>query len=200
MARINFAGDRIGYIVRGKSDADHDPSVFKQHADCVLSSGTCVGFFGEGRGWSFGSSDSTGGPSSSGSSGFGMRGTVYDMDLLKQNRLPYVNAFVAQAYGIQSTLLVINTTQKLAQAFDAEWESMQANPPSFWILGANCSTRASRAFRRSGILSGGIPGLDTPNNLYKQLVQTLGHQTESHSGYIGFEEANQGYTVVVQGA
>ena len=68
------------------------------------------------------------------------------------------------------------------------------------MLGLNCSTRASGAFVYAGILKGGIPGLDTPNNLYKQIIWRKKDQTTSHSGYIGFipKSDKSGFDLVVE--
>lgn len=188
MARLIFAGEHVGLIVRGKTSATHNPGVMEQHADCILSDGSCVGFFGEGRDGSSGSS---------GSAGLNMRGVVYDMDGLRQNRPYYIDGALARGYNVVSTVLSIFVGTSQAQAFDQAWASLAANPPSFWLAGANCSTRASGAFKTAGILSGGIPGLDTPDHLYDQLVATLGNVCSSHSGYVGFTPANNGYDVTI---
>jgi hypothetical protein len=52
-----FSGDQVGLIVRGKKSHAHKPDVMEQHADCILSNGAPVGFFGEGNN---GSSNSIG--------------------------------------------------------------------------------------------------------------------------------------------
>lgn len=188
MPRLTFSGDAVGLIVRGMTGPTHDPGVMEQHADCILSNGSCVGFFGEGRDGSSGAS---------GSVGLNLRGTVYDMDSLARHRPYYIDASTARAYGVHSTVLVLRVGAALAAAFDAAWSGMAEDPPSFWLAGANCSTRASGAFRESGILSGGIPGLDTPVHLYRQLQTTLGPRAQSHSGFVGFERSGAGYAVVV---
>jgi hypothetical protein len=54
------------------------------------------------------------------------------------------------------------------------------------LLGNNCSTHASDAFIAAGITNKGIPGLDTPNNLFKQLV-AIRKKAKSYSGHIGFK-------------
>jgi hypothetical protein len=63
---------------------------------------------------------------------------------------------------------------------------MRTSPGSFNIVGDNCSTHASKAFIDAGILTDGIPGLDTPDNLYRQLVTKLPGKTTTMTGYIGF--------------
>lgn len=190
MTKLIFSGEHVGLVVRGKTSAEHSPGVMAQHADCIISNGACVGFFGEGRDGSSGSS---------GKSGLNMKGVVYDMDGLAKARPYYTDGRLAATAGVVSTVLYLHVGTEKAKAFDAVWEELQADPPSFWLAGANCSTRASGAFKKSNILSSGIPGLDTPDHLYKQLVKTMGAKATSYSGYVGFEKANSGYTVAVTG-
>lgn len=184
---LTFPGDKIGLIVRGKTSATHDPDLMAQHADCIISDGSCIGFYGEGAGLS----------GSGGALGLGMRGTVYDMSELAKHRPYYTDGALAKGYGVVSTVLAITVGTRQAKAFDAAWAALDAHPPDFWIVGANCSTRAAGVFRTAGILAGGLPGLDTPNNLYEQLVATLGHKCTSHSGYVGFTSGGSGYNVTV---
>lgn len=47
-----FTGNSVGLIVRGKCSQEHHPDNLDQHADCVLSNGAPIGFFGEGGGLS----------------------------------------------------------------------------------------------------------------------------------------------------
>jgi hypothetical protein len=194
-----FGGDRIALIVRGKTSADHDPGLMEQHADCALSTGAPMGFFGEASdGGSAGRAPSSFGGShraSTGKSngvGLGMAGIVYDLELLRRNRPFYVDVATARGYGVVSTVLLIAVTPTEAAAFDKAWADMKANPGSFQILGWNCSTHASQAFRRAGILANGIPGLDTPNNLYKQLSREKAGKVTSVTGYVGFAVAGGG--------
>jgi len=79
-----------------------------------------------------------------------------------------------------------------AKAFAQSWNAMKSHPGSFNIIGDNCSTHASKAFIEAGVLPGGIPGLDTPNNLYQQLASTLPGKTSSISGYLGFIKRSTG--------
>src|SRR5919109_2095929 len=44
---VTFNGSTVGLIVRGKSGPAHHPGVMEQHADCILSDGSPMGFFGE---------------------------------------------------------------------------------------------------------------------------------------------------------
>ena len=59
----------------------------------------------------------------------------------------------------------------------------------FNLVGRNCSTRAWQAFEHAGIVSTSMPGLDTPDNLYRQLKH-FRKNTTSYSGYIGFLKEN----------
>ena len=202
-----FGGDRVALIVRGKTGADHSPGLMEQHADCVLSTGAPVGFFGEASdGGSTGRAPSSVGGSGRGSVGksngvgMGMAGVVYDMEKLRQHRPYYVDLGMARGYGVVSTVLFVQVSAAEAMAFDKAWAEMARDPGSFQIVGWNCSTHASQAFRKAGILSGGIPGLDTPNNLYLQLVRERAGKTTSASGYVGFKASGAGYMLTIDPA
>ena len=68
-------------------------------------------------------------------------------------------------------------------------DSMLANISSFTDSYAAISIRQR-----------GIPGLDTPNNLYKQLKAERADRCTSHSGYVGFQIAGNGYSLRVSDA
>lgn len=127
-----------------------------------------------------------------------MRGTVYDMEKLSQNRPYYIDGALAKGSGVISGVLAIQVGEVAAKAFDAAWDEVSKNPPSFWLAGANCSTRAAGVFKTAGILVGGIPGLDTPNNLFKQLATVHAGKCWSYFGYVGFQKSNSGYRVTIE--
>ncbi len=183
--QFTFAGDKVALIVRGKISHEHEPSKLEQHADCALSNGSPVGFFGEGN------------DASSNASGMGMQGVVYDLQALSRKRAPYVDGKIAQAMGVKSTVLFVPVSAAEALAFDAAWAAIGKAPGSFQILGGNCSTHASQAFRKAGLLSGGIPGLDTPNHLYQQLCFEKAGKVSTISGYVGFTAHGKGYMLSV---
>lgn len=186
---IVFAGDKVALIVRGKTSAEHSPGKLEQHADCVRSDGSPVGYFGEGgEGSGYITSAVL----------IGIRGEVYDMEGFKRHRPYYVDATLARGYGVVSTALVVRVSRAQADRFDDYWDRLTDDPGTFRLLGKNCSTRASGAFRYAGILAGGIPGLDTPDNLYKQLVRERPDFCESYSGYIGFATAGTNLAMVVE--
>ncbi|MBP7790634.1 MAG: hypothetical protein KA024_02290 [Zoogloea sp.] len=175
----------------------------EQHADCVLSNGAPIGFFGSGNFGSSGGSSSGIGESSknsansSNSTGFGMTGVVYDYSSLSRIRANYVDAMIARGTRTISTVLFIMTSASEALAFDKAWSDLTKDPGLFNILGWNCATHASSAFRSAGILSGGIPGLDTPNNLYLQLCREKAGKVSIASGYVGFSKYMSGYMLTV---
>ena len=177
--RMSFtSGDKIGLIVRGKLGPAHAPGKMAQHADCILSNGAPIGFFGEGDG------------DSSNRIGMSMEGIVYDYGAFQRKRPFYVDLKMAQTARVISTVLIVDVTSAEAKAFDQHWDELKKKPGAFHILGGNCSTRASSTFIRSGILKRGIPGLDTPDNLYAQLVEK--RTCKSISGYVGFAPAGGG--------
>lgn len=193
---IVFAGDRVALIVRGKQNAGHAPGKMEQHADCVKSDGSPVGYFGAEPGRANASGGQSGYLSSAVLVGIG--GAVYDMNAFNIHRPYYVDASVARAYKALSTVLTVTVSSGEAKKFDEYWASLAKDPGTFSLLGRNCSTRASGAFAHSGILSGGIPGLDTPDNLYQQLVAERADRCASYSGYVGFQMAGNGMSVIVE--
>jgi hypothetical protein len=185
LTRVAFPGTVVALVVRGKTSPTHAPGNMEQHADCVLSNGAPVGFFGTGGG-------------ASASSGMGLSGVVADHAWFKVHRLSYVDLATAKKYGMVSTLLTVDATVAQVALFESYWTTLATSPGNFNILGNNCSTHASDAFISSGILGSGIPGLDTPDNLYRQLVAALGARTKSYSGYVGFTPAGAAFDVDVQ--
>jgi hypothetical protein len=182
---FTFSGDKVALIVRGKTSHTHTPGKLEQHADCILSNGAPIGFYGEGN------------DGSGNSSGLGMDGIVYDYSALLRKRAPYVDAGIARGTGSISTVLFVQVSAAEAAAFDKAWADMTSDPGSFQILGWNCSTHASQAFRKAGILAGGIPGLDTPDNLYRQLCVEKASKLSVISGYVGFSAFGKGYMLTV---
>ena len=70
---------------------------------------------------------------------------------------------------------------------------------SFNILGGNCSTHASSAFVAANVVSSGIHGLDTPNNLYKQLKVKHSGKSRIYSGFAGvIPLAGDKYDLVIE--
>ncbi len=188
METIVFDGTKIGLIVRGKTGVNHDPDLLAQHADVILADGSPMGFFGEGDGTS----------GSGGSFGLGMNGVVYDNSLFQVHRPYYVDLDEAKKYKVKSTVLIITVTKEEAQLFKSFWVKMQTNPGGFSLVGDNCSTNASDAFISAGISKKGIPGLDTPNNLFKQII-TIRKTSKSYSGHIGFKKkaTGSGFDLVI---
>lgn len=191
---LKFTGSTVALIVRGKTSAAHEPGNMAQHSDVILADGSPMGFFGGEGGASSGSASS-----SWSSIGMNMKGFVADYAGFMRIRPFYVDGAQAKRYKKVSTVLVVPATISQATAFALYWKKLQGNPGSFHLLGSNCSSHASEAFVESGILAGGIPGLDTPNNLYKQLVSLYGKKTQSHSGFVGFtaRPGGGGYDVTI---
>jgi hypothetical protein len=173
---------RISLVVRGKLSPDHHPDKLDQHADCILQNGAPIGFFGEGNDGSLNGI------------GLGMNGVVYDYQLFQRHRPHYVDMNIAIARRVVSTVLVIEVDQNTANRFDQAWAQMRTNPGSFDILGNNCATHASAAFIFAGVVTSGIPWMDTPDNLYGQLVDTVpAARRTSYSGFTGFLPVADGF-------
>lgn len=185
----------IGLIVRGKTDENHKPGVMEQHADCILPNGAPIGFFGDGGDASSGSSGASfasslkswaNGPSGSlNSSGLNMKGVVADYHTLQRIRPMYVDPAAAKKYKLVSTVLLLDVTKAEADLFSQYWTNLALNPGTFNILGGNCSTHASEAFVAAKIVTSGIPGLDTPDNLFRQLKAKHAGNKRVFSGHVG---------------
>ncbi len=193
MAYFTLPPDTVGLIVRGKTSDSHSPGVMEQHADCVLASGEPIGFYGrDGDGKSGGSSASfqpQGTSASWNSSGMNMKGFVADYDELRKIRPYYVDVAQAKKYRVISTMLLVKVTAEQVKLFHKAWMNLKLSPGSFNLLGGNCSTHASIAFVEATILNRGIPGLDTPDNLYKQLKAKYPGKYKSYSGHLGFRRS-----------
>jgi hypothetical protein len=178
---------KIGLIVRGKQGPDHHPDKMAQHADVIEADGSPLGFFGEGNDGSFNSI------------GLGMQGVVYDYTLLQFNRPFYVDKNAAISNRVVSTVLLIDVDKAAADKFRQAWARMTKSPGDFNIVGGNCATHASAAFIAAGVIDKAIPWLDTPDNLYQQLVDDLpAGRVVSYTGFIGFIPNPQGgYDMVI---
>ena len=177
---ISFDNDKLALIVRGKINDKHEPGLMDQHADCILGNGAPIGFFGN-EGAASGGDSSV----SLNSIGMDMYGVVYEYGDYLRKRPFYVDVDMATKYHVPSTVLIFNATSDEVTKFKAYWSRLKANPGSFNLLGGNCSTHASASFLAAGILKEGIPGLDTPDNLYRQLKKAK-PSANFYSGYIGF--------------
>jgi hypothetical protein len=178
---------KVSVVVRGKQGPNHHPDKLDQHADCILQNGAPIGFFGEGNDGSLNGV------------GLGMNGVVYDYPLFQRHRPQYVNLNMAVARRVVSTVLIIEVDQTTATKFDEAWWRMRTNPGSFDIVGNNCATHASAAFIYAGVVTSGIPWMDTPDNLYDQLVDQIpaGRRT-SYTGFVGFIPSSGGFTMEIR--
>jgi hypothetical protein len=187
MTLLNL-GTSLGLIVRGKESFGHSPGVMEQHADSILADGSPVGFFGlanPGFLYSSGSSNSI---------GLGMAGDVfYYQDFIDNGREAYVSGTAAQNSGLISAVLLVPATLNEQMKFKSFWTNKNLHPGKFHLLGKNCSTTSSLAFEHAGILTTGIPGLDTPDNLFRHLARI--RPSTAHYGYLGFEAVGSGYSV-----
>jgi hypothetical protein len=196
MRKLPFDGKTLGLIVRGKYSHQHSPDLMAQHADVILADGSPIGFFGEGDAYSSGASGSR----SSNKSGLNMKGVVFDYHDMNVHRPYYVDLEMARSkYKVVSTVLLLEVTKQAAALFSDYWAQLKANPKLFNILGYNCSTRASQAFIHAGVARSGIPGLDTPDNLYRQIFAIKGGMVSVYVGYLGFvpKSPGRGFDVFV---
>ena len=178
----------IGLIIRGKYSEAHEPDLMAQHADVILSTGAPNGFFGEGE-------------PLSGVPGMLMEGRVYDYAEMAVQRPYYVFKEEAKRRGVVSTYCSLHVSTEKAKRFDAFWSELHrralGKKENFTLIGDNCSTHASEGFVAAGILDVSIPGLDTPDNLFKQLKTRYGGSFRCQSGYIGVERNGMRFNLTV---
>lgn len=209
MASYTINSNVIGLIIRGKQSESHRPGNMEQHADCILPEGQPIGFFGSGGDASSGSIGSSigssirswaGGPSGSfNSTGINMKGEVYYYPEMIKNRPMYVDILLAKRYKVKSTVLLLEVTKSQADLFKNYWTQLKLKPGAFNILGGNCATHASEAFIAAHIVTGGIPGLDTPDNLYKQLKAKYTGKTRVFSGFVAAKHVGgEKYELIVE--
>lgn len=191
-AKYKIGSTVVGLIVRGKHNEKHNPDKMQQHADCILPGGEPVGFYGGAGDASSGNSlDSTNKSRSEAPSislnktGLNMKGMVAYYEDLRKIRPMYLDPNLAKKYEIRSTVILLEVTKSQADLFIQYWKNLKLNPGIFNILGGNCSTHASEAFVAAKIVASGIPGLDTPDNLFYQLKSRHSGKRHIYHGYIG---------------
>ena len=128
-----------------------------------------------------------------------MKGKVaHHKDLLKIRPM-YVDINLARKYNVISTVLLLEVTDSQSQLFKSFWDNLKLNPGAFNILGGNCSSNAAKAFAHAQITNDGIPGLDTPNNLYKYLKAKYAGKQRILSGHIGSKHiSGDKYELIVE--
>lgn len=181
-------GSHVALVVRGKFSPEHRPSVLNQHADCLLANGEPVGFFGGGGPYSSGSSSA-----SIRSIGLNLEGFVADYEMFRREMPHYVVLEVARAKQVWSTVLMIPAQPKQAAMFSHYWRRLTNKRVPFHLLGANCSSYASKAFRAAGLLTSSVPGLTTPDRLYDQLSESYAGRCRSLSGYLAVQRSADGF-------
>src|SRR5204863_1204948 len=140
-----------------------------QHTDCILPDGAPIGFYGQEKDHLTGQWPTN--PSTV--IGMNMPGVVYDYKGIKTTRPWYVDVAMAKQQQVYSTILKLHVTKDRANRFKNSWLGMQRAPGPFNFVGYNCATHAALAFVEAGILNDEIPGLDTPDHLYEQLVKAM---------------------------
>ena len=166
-------GGKIAYIVRYKKTHVADAEEGGGHSDCILPGGAPVGYFGGGL--------------------VNAKGVVYGYSHFLAGRPQYVNVSDARATPCVSTVLVLDVGRSRAEMFRQSWLSMRAKTDGFTIMGNNCSTHASRACYAAGATrSAEVSGVDTPTNLYNQIVKDNLVPWRSYSGYLDFKPIQSG--------
>ena len=172
---LSFADNsKIAYVVRYKKNHTADAEEGGGHSDCILPGGAPVGYFGGGL--------------------VRADGAVFGFSNFAAQRPHYVHMNDARANRCISTVLVMDVGRDRAELFRRAWISMRSKTDGFTILGNNCSTHASRACHAAGVTrSSEIQGVDTPTNLYAQIIKDGMVPWRSYSGYLGFVPTQSGY-------
>jgi hypothetical protein len=164
---------KIAYIVRYKKSHAADAEEGGGHSDCIMPGGAPVGYFGGGL--------------------VNAQGAVFGYSNFLASRPHYVNLPDARANPCVSTVLVMDVGRQRADAFRKSWLSMRAKTDGFTIMGNNCSTHASRACYAAGATrSPEVSGVDTPTNLYNQIVKDGLVPWRAYTGYVGFKPIQSG--------
>jgi len=174
-ANLSFADNsKVAYIVRYKKSHTADAEEGGGHSDCILPGGAPVGYFGDGL--------------------VRVEGAVFGFSKFAAYRPHYVHLTDAKANPCISTVLVMDVGRDRADRFRRAWLSMRSSPDGFTIMGNNCATHASRACHAAGITrSKEISGIDSPTNLYNQIIKDGLVPWRSYSGYLGFVPTQSGY-------
>ncbi|WP_372618733.1 hypothetical protein [Falsiroseomonas sp.] len=166
-------GGKIAYVVRYKKSHAADAEEGGGHSDCILPGGAPVGYFGGGL--------------------VNAAGAVFSYSNFLASRPHYVNLSDARGAPCVSTVLVMDVGKARAEAFRKSWLSMRAKTDGFTILGNNCSTHASRACYAAGVTrSPEVSGVDTPTNLYDQIIKASLVPWRSYTGHVGFKPIQSG--------
>lgn len=178
---LSFAGStKIAYVVRYKKNHAADAEEGGGHSDCILPTGAPVGYFGGGL--------------------VAADGAVFGFSLFAAQRPHYVKLTDARANRCVSTVLVMEVGREKAERFRNAWLAMRSRTDGFTIMGNNCATHASRACFAAGITrSAEIRGVDSPTNLYNQIVADGLVPWRSYSGYLGFAPRQSGYDELMLG-
>jgi len=186
----------IALVVRGKGRRDLPPGD-GGHVDVILPSGAPAGFFVAPSFESAGASG-TGGRNGTGISGMGAPGYVYGYADFCANRAHYVHMRLARAHNALSGVLLMSVSPAHATRFHRAWEAIRMRPGSFDIIGSNCASHAAIAFGMAGLIPAGIPGLDTPDNLFHALRNRHASNCRDVYGYLGFLPRISGQTAADQ--
>lgn len=127
-------------------------------------------------------------------------GEVQTTPDLRRVRPHYVSPAVARSceykgrpgYKMVTDWVRFKVTPEQAAALSEAWSDLAAGPPAFRLAGNNCSTRAYECFRRAGILPGGIPGIDRPENMMGPLRRYYPDLTVE-TGWFGIDDADRPY-------
>lgn len=132
---------------------------------------------------------------------FPVEGKIARYDWLWKERRHYVDIEEAKKYvrnGKHVPAVTdwyrFNVTPQQAEALRRAWEKVEARSPTFRLFGRNCATFAGECLMEAGILrpgrfQRGVPGIDRPENLLRQLQKQYG--TENITvvrGYFGYDK------------
>ncbi len=130
------------------------------------------------------------------------KGVVRELPRLKEIRRHYIDADYAQkvTYKGRENLHMVTVWVKLkvtpeqAQRLTECWEELKENTPPFRLWGNNCASRAAECFVKAGILPWGLPGVDRPASVLKEVMRHY-PDTTTEEGYFGFDINNKAFMI-----
>jgi RHS repeat-associated protein len=148
------------------------------HIDLAIPGTGMVGFYGA--------------PNGKWGNGVGMRMTGYFNNTPAEWNRPGIGrpAYAAGAAGgVLSTICEVKVCPADAAKMGADFKKRKAAPGTFNLVGRNCSTQGANILGAGGVLPGGIPGTDNPQNLIDALVKK--HGAKCFNGFTAVNPAGK---------
>lgn len=171
----------IGLLLRRQYCANPRRRRMFRHIDTLLADGSIVGF-------------NTAGPCNALIRAFvGTDGAVRRNDWMVGDQAHNADIEAARNFHFEGVLMPFVTlwvripvTPRQADALAEAWVEMEKDPPFFRLLNRNCATRAAQALVQAGIIPRGIPSIETPGNLMREMKRIYGDDLRFEEGFFGY--------------